>query len=174
MITKQMIFEAAQRLAAKKSLDKITVKDITEECQITRQTFYYHFQDIFAMLEWGFQTDLERLVEKGNNAKTIEEALLIYCEAVMEKKTFFSKFITSRYGWQMIQWMEEHLKQYMIRLLQKKAMAEDQSVKDLMFLVEYHAGAISAMLGSWLQKKDVDLKDGVSQIVKVVCGEIHG
>lgn len=49
--TKQAIIEAFIKLASKKPLEKITVRNIVDTCGINRNTFYYHFQDIFAVLE---------------------------------------------------------------------------------------------------------------------------
>lgn len=49
--TKKAIIEAFMHLASKKPLEKITVRDIVDDCGINRNTFYYHFQDIFAVLE---------------------------------------------------------------------------------------------------------------------------
>lgn len=49
--TKQTIMASFIKLAAKKPLEKITVRDIVDDCGINRNTFYYHFQDIFAVLE---------------------------------------------------------------------------------------------------------------------------
>ncbi len=49
--TKKAITESFLYLASKKPLEKITVRDIVDDCGINRNTFYYHFQDIFAVLE---------------------------------------------------------------------------------------------------------------------------
>lgn len=49
--TKKAIMESFLHLAAKKPLDKITVRDIVDDCGINRNTFYYYFQDIYAVLE---------------------------------------------------------------------------------------------------------------------------
>ena len=50
--TKQQFSEALDRLLERKSLDRITVSDITDECGLNRQTFYYHFHDIYELIEW--------------------------------------------------------------------------------------------------------------------------
>lgn len=55
---KEEIAEAARRLLMDKKVKKLTVKDIVEECHITRQAFYYHFEDIPDMLKWM----LERVI----------------------------------------------------------------------------------------------------------------
>ncbi len=49
--TKQAITASFIKLVSKKPLEKITVRDIVNDCGINRNTFYYHFQDIFAVLE---------------------------------------------------------------------------------------------------------------------------
>ena len=48
---KAMIAETFLTLAGQKNVDKITVKDLVEACGISRQTFYYHFQDIIDVVE---------------------------------------------------------------------------------------------------------------------------
>ena len=49
--TKFAIAFAFKELLLEKSIDKITINDITEKCGINRQTFYYHFHDIYE-LSW--------------------------------------------------------------------------------------------------------------------------
>jgi AcrR family transcriptional regulator len=49
--TKKAILESFLRLAEKKPIDKITVRDIVDDCGVNRNTFYYYFQDIYAVLE---------------------------------------------------------------------------------------------------------------------------
>ena len=48
--TKTAIKEAFMTLLNKKPFDKITVKEIVEECGINRNTFYYHYEDIYDLL----------------------------------------------------------------------------------------------------------------------------
>lgn len=50
---KKRIVEAFVKLSKEKNIDKITVKDIVDECGISRQAFYYHFQDILEVIEWA-------------------------------------------------------------------------------------------------------------------------
>ena len=50
---KPMIAEAFLKLSKEKNIDKITVKDIVDTCGISRQSFYYHFQDILEVIEWS-------------------------------------------------------------------------------------------------------------------------
>ena len=49
--TKKAIMETFLYLVEKKPLEKITVRDLVDECGVNRNTFYYYFQDIYAVLE---------------------------------------------------------------------------------------------------------------------------
>lgn len=42
---KQVIAETFAGLLEHKNVEKITVKELVDACHISRQTFYYHFQD---------------------------------------------------------------------------------------------------------------------------------
>ncbi len=57
-LTKKAIVETTITLAQKRPLNKITVRDIVEECGITRNTFYYHFHDVFEVLEYAVKERL--------------------------------------------------------------------------------------------------------------------
>ena len=50
--TKQAIAESLKHLLLRKPITKITINDITEDCGISRMTFYYHFNDIYDLVEW--------------------------------------------------------------------------------------------------------------------------
>ena len=55
---KEIIAEAVKTLLMEKGVKKLTVKDIVNECQITRQAFYYHFEDIPALFNWMLERGL--------------------------------------------------------------------------------------------------------------------
>lgn len=58
--TKEALAEALIELLRERTLDQITVKDITDRCRVNRQTFYYHFEDVYALLKWIFTQRLEK------------------------------------------------------------------------------------------------------------------
>ena len=69
--TKKAILESFLRLAEKKTIDKITVRDIVDDCGVNRNTFYYHFQDIYAVLETLCQHAVKRLPVQAPLAETL-------------------------------------------------------------------------------------------------------
>lgn len=50
--TKEKIAEAVEQMMLTKPVSKITVQSVMEQARMKRQTFYYHYQDIYSVLEW--------------------------------------------------------------------------------------------------------------------------
>ncbi|MBR3905456.1 MAG: TetR family transcriptional regulator, partial [Clostridia bacterium] len=53
--TKKLISNTLKALMRTKPFSKITVSEIISTCKINRKTFYYHFEDIFALVKWMFE-----------------------------------------------------------------------------------------------------------------------
>ena len=66
---KYALAQSLKKLLSVRKLDKITVKDIVEDCGVNRQTFYYYFRDIYDLLEWNFQDAAEKLIRSGLDQK---------------------------------------------------------------------------------------------------------
>ncbi len=62
--TKQAIRQAFIELLNERPLDKISVKDIAERSTVNRNTFYYYYADIYALVEEIFQTETQLFMEK--------------------------------------------------------------------------------------------------------------
>ena len=56
-LTKQALIASFKKLLETEPFDKITISDITNDCGLSRQTFYYHFRDIFDMIRWIYNSE---------------------------------------------------------------------------------------------------------------------
>ena len=72
------------------SVDNITVKQITENCGLTRQTFYRNFLDKFDLINWYFDKLLVKSFEHMGKGKTVYEALVKKFTYIQEEQKFFS------------------------------------------------------------------------------------
>ena len=70
--TKKAIVESFLHLLGKKPIDKITVRDVVDHCGINRNTFYYYFQDIYAVLEEISRNVADALPQQASLSATIE------------------------------------------------------------------------------------------------------
>ncbi len=84
--TKRAIKEAFWKLLAEKPLNRISVREIVEECGVNRNSFYYHFQDIPALLEEIVLDAADMLIQKYPSIETIEQAVEIAYQFTLDNK----------------------------------------------------------------------------------------
>ena len=73
--TKQAIKASFLKLLNEQPLSKITVRSIVEECGINRNSFYYHYQDIPALIEEIITESADRLIQKYPRIDSLEECV---------------------------------------------------------------------------------------------------
>ena len=73
--TKKMLAESLKRAMKQKSFSKITVSEIIQDCGVNRKTFYYHFEDIYALLKWMFDEEAIEVVKHFDLLVDYEEAI---------------------------------------------------------------------------------------------------
>ena len=86
--TKEIIAKTFTELLDEKPMSKITVKDIVERCGVNRNTFYYHFKDIYDLVEWSCLEDARKALEEKKTHDTWQEGFLNIFEAVLANKPF--------------------------------------------------------------------------------------
>ena len=70
-VTKRALEQSLKNLLLKKPLTKITVADIADDCGINRMTFYYHFKDIYDLVEWSCLEDARRALDENTYSVAI-------------------------------------------------------------------------------------------------------
>ena len=77
--TKQELSAALKRLMESKPINRITIRELVESCGVNRKTFYYHFEDIYALLKWTLEQEALLLFDKydlvHDNSKALEFVL---------------------------------------------------------------------------------------------------
>ena len=71
--TKKMLANTLISLMKKKSLSKISISEIVTVCQINRKTFYYHFTDIYELLEWHLEQEVSSITNSMDPLKTLND-----------------------------------------------------------------------------------------------------
>ncbi len=71
-LTDKAIQDSFTKLLDRKPIDRITIKDITDDCGISRNTFYYHYSDLPDLVEKMLMNDIEELILKYPTIETLE------------------------------------------------------------------------------------------------------
>ena len=86
--TKLQLEEAFKKLLLEKPFHKVTIKDLTDACYLSRMSFYYHFQDLYDLTEWILIEDAKKALNEKKDYAHWKEGLENIFEAVYENKPF--------------------------------------------------------------------------------------
>ena len=75
LLTKQKLASSLKKAMEKKPLSKVTVSELIKDCNINRNTFYYHFSDIYDLLKWTLEQEAIEVVKKIDLLVDTEEAI---------------------------------------------------------------------------------------------------
>lgn len=151
-ITKQALEASLKRLLLQKPLTKITIADITEDCGVSRMTFYYHFQDIYDLVEWACFEDASRALDGKKTYATWQEGFLNIFEAVLENRPF----ILNAYRCISREQMERFLYQLTYGLI--RGVVEEQSrgtavsEEDKSFIAEFYKYSFVGVMLDWIRQ----------------------
>lgn len=84
--TKRTLAASLKSFTEKKPLSKITVSDIIADCGVNRKTFYYHFEDIYALLKWMLEEEAVNVVKQFDLLVDYREAVLFVMNYVRKNK----------------------------------------------------------------------------------------
>lgn len=84
--TKRALAASLKKLLAVRPLDKITVIDIVKDCEVNRQTFYYHFQDINDLLEWFIMNETAAVLDGKKTYDTWQQGFVQILQYARDNK----------------------------------------------------------------------------------------
>lgn len=112
--TKQDLEASLKKVMLQKPLDKITISDITSDCGISRMAFYYHFKDIYDLVEWSCLEDAKRALQ-GKKTYVLLKAVVEEKTAGMqireEQKEFIANFYKYSFVGIMLNWIKQGMKE---------------------------------------------------------------
>ena len=85
-LTQKAIQASFIKLLDSKPIDRITIKDITDDCGISRNTFYYHYADLPALVEEMLMDSAEELIKAYPSIESLEECVNVGAQFVLQNK----------------------------------------------------------------------------------------
>ena len=147
------------------------ITNITEECGVNRQTFYYHFKDIYDLVEWSCIEDASRALQGKKTYDAWQEGLQQIFEAVLENKPFILNVYRSV--------KREQVENYLYSLTYQliEGVVEEQS-KNLMvteeqkkFIADFYKYSFVGVMLDWIKR---GMKEAPEEIANMVCVTMHG
>lgn len=159
LITKNAISKEFKNLCKVKNIDKVSISDITKGCGLNRQTFYYHFQDKYELLNWIYYNELFVKLVEDITFENWNEKMKNMLEIMKSEQSFYIGTIKAS---------DMYFKDYFHNIscaLIKEAISKldiGKSLKDndIEFISNFYSYAISGVVLAWVKngmKDDINL-----------------
>ena len=170
-VTKRALEQSLKNLLLKKPLTKITVGDITDDCGINRMTFYYHFKDIYDLVEWSCLEDAKRALDEKKTYDTWQQGLLQIFKAVQENKPFILNVYRCVHREQVEKYLQPLVDQLLLNVINEDAAGITVRDEDKQFIAQVYSYMFIGLMLDWI--KD-DMREDPQQIVEKLSKLIKG
>lgn len=170
-ITKRALEQSLKNLLLKKPLTKITINDIAEDCGINRMTFYYHFKDIYDLVEWSCLEDARKALEEKKTYDTWQQGFLQIFEAVRENKPFVMNVYRCVHREQVEKYLEPLVDQLLLGVINEESDGMTVREEDKAFIAQIYSYIFIGLMLDWI--KD-DMRGNPEEIVDRLATLIKG
>lgn len=168
--TKAALEESLKRLLLKKPLDKITITDITTDCGISRMAFYYHFKDIYDLVEWSCVEDGTKALQGKKTYDSWTEGLTQIFEAVLENKPFIMNVYRNVDRERMERYLYHLTYDLIVGVVQEKSKDLDISGEDKKFIANFYKYGFVGIMLEWIQE---GMKEDIEELVNKMSLTLH-
>ncbi|MEA4826638.1 MAG: TetR-like C-terminal domain-containing protein [Clostridium sp.] len=161
--TKKMIRQVFINMLNERPLNKITVKDVVKECEINRNTFYYYYTDLYAVLSEIFQTELQTVIDEYNDTLSWEESFILAAKFALENKIAIYHVYNSMQREELENYIYNISGNVMIRYVEKVSEGISASSRDKKLIASFYQCALTEMVLRWIA---TGMKEEPDTIVK--------
>lgn len=169
--TKPALEASLKKLLLQKPIDKITINDLTSDCGISRMSFYYHFKDIYDLVEWVCVEDGKRALQDKKTYETWQEGLTQIFEAVMENKPFILNVYRNVSREKIESYLHKLTYSLIESVVEEKCTGHDLAQEDRAFIAEFYKYGFVGVMLDWI---DRGMKDNYRKIVEKMSITLHG
>ena len=169
--TKRALEASLKHLLLQKPLDKITINDIAEDCGINRMTFYYHFKDIYDLVEWSCYEDAAKALAGNKTYETWQQGFLYIFEAVKENKPFIINVYRCVSREQIEKYLNQVTYDLLINVVNEEAGDMEIEPEEKEFIANFYKHAFVGLMLDWIDK---DMKEDPKEIIDHLSKLMYG
>lgn len=169
--TKLALEASLKNLLLKKPVDKITITDLTNDCGITRMAFYYHFKDIYDLVEWSCYEDASRALQGKKTYETWQEGLMQIFEAVMENKPFIMNVYHALSREQIENYLFRLTRDLIMNVIKECSKGMNITVSEQSFIADFYKYSFVGVMLDWIKK---GMKENYHEIVNDIFITMSG
>lgn len=171
--TKKAIVESFLKLLNQKPLDKITVREIVEDCEINRNTFYYHFEDIHALLTFIVDTEVERVLADCTDIQSLEDGFIEAADFALKNKRAVFHIYNSVSRKEAERYLYSVAEAVVRRLVEKEQPSDGILESDRELLIHFYKCGLVGIVTGWLEEgMKTDPENMIRSLGRLLDGSI--
>ena len=170
-ITKHALAESLKKLLLKKPLNKITINDLTTDCGISRMAFYYHFKDIYDLVEWACLEESRKALQGKKTYDTWQEGLLQIFEAVYENKPFIINAYNAISREQIENFLFQLTHDLIMSVVEEQARSTSLTQEQKSLIADFYKYSFVGIMLDWIRQ---GMNSDSTDIWKNMCITLHG
>ena len=172
-VTKRALEQSLKNQLLKKPLNKITVSDIADDCGINRMTFYYHFKDIYDLVEWACLEDARKALEDKKTYSTWQQCLLHIFEAVRNNKPFIINVYRCVHKEQVEKYLNPLVDNLILGVIEEECVDITIRDEDKYFISSVYSYIFIWLMMDWIKENmREDPQKIVDHLAKLIQGSI--
>lgn len=147
--TKDLLAESLKDLAQVKSVDKITVKELTRNCGLTAPTFYNHFRDKYELMAWIYNQRVESSLKNLGKSDSFEDVICEWMEVVREDEKFYMNILKNAVGQNAFRYAtNDHAIKLIVEWIKTRHGMKELS-PEVYFCVKFFMRGVSELVNDW-------------------------
>ena len=176
-ITKIAMAQSLKRMLLIKDLDKITISDITNDCGINRQTFYYHFQDIPDLICYMMEQGSKELLENCLAQPTLEDKIRYLLSVALNARPLIQRTISTSYQSELEPLLLEQFYSFFDQLTNESAssslVSDSLTASQRKLLLRYHSLAFLGLVRTWSKDVSAHMDEIVHDLAQFFTHKTH-
>ncbi|MGL5346770.1 MAG: TetR/AcrR family transcriptional regulator [Peptostreptococcaceae bacterium] len=170
-MTKKAFAASLKRMLNQKPLDKIKITDITQDCEVNRQTFYYHFKDIYDLLEWTYTNEATKALDGKKTYDTWQQGFTHILNYIIDNKSFVLNTFNSVSREFLERYLYNETYILLMGVIEEKSKDIMVREKDKTFIANFYKYAFVGLILDWIKK---GMKENPSDIINSLNTLISG
>ena len=172
--TKKAIMQCFIQMLNESPMDKISVVDIAERCGINRNTFYYYYCDIYALVKELFTIEAQRIAEKELSCATWQEVCLEALEFVRENRRAVYHLFHSNHRDLLEEYLYDVAHLEMVNFVRREAEGMPVKEEDVNSLALFYTSALVGLVTRWmLEGMKADVESILDNIGRLITGNLR-
>lgn len=172
-LTREAIIKSFLGLLNSKPVSKITVKDIVEDCGINRNSFYYHFQDLPALIEALLHEEADRIINENARLDSFEDCLMAALSLALNHKNAVLHLYQAERG--LYSMYLDRIAVYAVeKYIDTASKNINVSVEDRSIIIHYYKCLLVGMVLDWMNSgMQYDIRSRVSRACELFDGSMQ-